>query len=235
MGKTANAAPRGTQSNRPNASRALLLRKAVEKLGNPAPFGDAIEGSFPAAQFIGPVLPIVAPAAAGAPAVSNKPDAAPAVQYIESNAAGQTLQDQAVAVGEPSGDVRPAATVQPALAATWSGEDEALFKSMTVRRKASGFQRRGKDVSAQMLRVGKVVPNPGTVVATIVALVADRGTVGRGELLDAMAAAIFPHPKAKPQDRGWCQGYVQGAVRDGYLASAADAAAEAQILADTSR
>ena len=49
-------------------------------------------------------------------------------------------------------------------------------------------------------------------------MVSERGTVARAALLDAMAGATFPNPKAKSQTRGWSQGYVAGAVRDGFLA-----------------
>ncbi|WP_260597169.1 hypothetical protein [Sphingomonas endolithica] len=202
MSKNTNAAPRGTQSNRPNASRALLLRKAVEKLGNPAPFGESIEDSFPVAEFTGPMVPAVLPAAADHANGEPAPDAAPNVEYIESKAPAEAPQDQQLAaVGEPSSDAAHAAVVQLPVAPAWSEQDEALLQALTARRKASGFQRRSKDVSGQMLRVGEVTPNPGTVVAAIVALVTERRAMRRGELLDAMAAATFPHPRARPQDR----------------------------------
>ena len=52
----------------------------------------------------------------------------------------------------------------------------------------------------------------------IVGILAHAGTMNRGALVDAMATANFPHPKARPTDRGWCQGYVAGAIRSGFLA-----------------
>jgi hypothetical protein len=51
----------------------------------------------------------------------------------------------------------------------------------------------------------------------IVAIVAEHGSIGRAKLVEAMAAANFPHAKAQPTDKGWCQGYVAGAVRNGFL------------------
>ena len=100
---------------------------------------------------------------------------------------------------------------------------------MHARRRAAGYQRRGRDVSGELLRVGAIAPNPNTVVAVIVGLVAERGTVTRGDLVAAMAAATFPHPKARPGDRAWCAGYVAGAKRDGFLAAAASAAADVTL------
>lgn len=115
----------------------------------------------------------------------------------------------------------PQAT-KPAPSPAWSTEDESAFQAMLARRKAAAYQRRGRDVGAQMLRPGEIAPNTGTVVAAIVGLVAERGTVSRGDLLAAMAKATFPHVKALPGDRGWCQGYVAGALRDGFLAVAGE-------------
>jgi len=64
--------------------------------------------------------------------------------------------------------------------------------------------------------------NPQTIVATIVGLVSSCEELSREELLDLMAATTFPHPKARPQDRGWCQGYVAGAIRSGFLSVVAE-------------
>ena len=71
-----------------------------------------------------------------------------------------------------------------------------------------------------MIRPGAIKPNEGTVAAVIVGIVAHDGTMNRGALVDAMATANFPHPKARPTDKGWCQGYVAGAIRSGLLAVA---------------
>jgi metal-responsive CopG/Arc/MetJ family transcriptional regulator len=54
-------------------------------------------------------------------------------------------------------------------------------------------------------------------VATIVGLVEAKGTLSRSELVDAMGSATFMHRKARPQNQGWCQGYIAGAIRGGFL------------------
>ena len=68
-----------------------------------------------------------------------------------------------------------------------------------------------------MILPGAIKPNEGTVAAVVVGIVARDGTMNRGALVDAMATANFPHPKARPTDKGWCQGYVAGAIRSGFL------------------
>ena len=114
----------------------------------------------------------------------------------------------------------PAPSPQPQPPAEWSDEDERLFQALAARRKAARGGRRGRDVGGQVLRPGEIAPHPGTVVATIVTLVAELGTVTRAGLVKAMGKAAFAHPKAKPQDAAWCQGYIAGALRDGFLALA---------------
>lgn len=142
------------------------------------------------------------------------------------NPQSQTAKPVGSASAAPPAEVRsdaapaPQPTV-PAPTSAWSNEDESAFQAMLARRKAAGYQRRGRDVGAQILRPG-ITPNAGTVVATIVGLVADRGIVSRGDLLDAMAKTAFPHAKARPGDRAWCQGYLAGAIRDRYLALASE-------------
>lgn len=108
----------------------------------------------------------------------------------------------------------------PAMPPLWSSEDEASLQTLLARRKAAGYQRRGKDVAGQVIRPGAIKPNEGTITAVIVGILARAGTMNRGALVDAMATANFPHPKARPTDRGWCQGYVAGAIRSGFLAAA---------------
>jgi hypothetical protein len=110
----------------------------------------------------------------------------------------------------------------------WSSEDETSFQGLLARRKAAGYQRRGRDLSRQVLEPGAIKPNPDTVVATIVALVTERGELRRGDLLATMADASFPHPRARPKDTGWCQGYIAGAIRNGFLAVAAEPSAAAK-------
>ena len=74
------------------------------------------------------------------------------------------------------------------------------------------------------MRLGSITPNPNTVVAVIVGLVTKRGgSMRRSDLVAAMAGATYPHGKAKPEDKGWCNGYIAGAVRNGFLALANEA------------
>jgi hypothetical protein len=137
-------------------------------------------------------------------------------------------QEQARAQELESGSCGAAtAPVAPAPAAPllWSIEDEAGLQALLARRKAAGYQRRGQDVSAQRLRTGSIKPNPGTIVSAIVGLFACREQLSRAELLDLIAATEFPHRKAQPQDRGWCQGYVAGAIRGGFLTVVAECSA----------
>lgn len=108
--------------------------------------------------------------------------------------------------------------IAPVAEPVWSNEDEATFQAMFERRKAARFFRRGRDTGGQLLRQGAVAPNPGTVNAIIVGLIAERDSISRGDLVAAMASAKFPQTKARPTDRAWCQGYVAGALRDGFLA-----------------
>ncbi len=98
---------------------------------------------------------------------------------------------------------------------------------LLARRKAAGYQRRGKDTSAQPLKHGAIKPNPSTIAAAIVALIPDDGQLRRAGLLSRMATASFPHPKARPDDEGWCQGYIAGAIRNGFLAVADEPSAHA--------
>ena len=67
------------------------------------------------------------------------------------------------------------------------------------------------------LRPGNIAPNPGTIVAAIVRLVIERGEVSRSELVALMSAANLAHPKARPAEKGWSQGYIAGAIRSGFL------------------
>lgn len=68
------------------------------------------------------------------------------------------------------------------------------------------------------LRPGDIAPNPGTIVAAIVRLVVERGELSRPELVELMSDATLAHPKARPAEKGWSQGYVAGAIRGGFLA-----------------
>jgi hypothetical protein len=99
----------------------------------------------------------------------------------------------------------------------WTEADEAAYQALASRRKAAGYQRRGRSVGSQLITAGDIKPNPNTTVATVVGLVEAKGTVSRSELVGAMGSATFLHRKARPQDQGWCQGYIAGAIRGGFL------------------
>lgn len=205
---TTNAATGGTLATRPSASRKLLTMKAGKAAAATPVDGDALEDSFP-----GPVQTGQASAAPEAPAA-----------------------DVATPVAEPTpastGMPAPTAPVVPA-ASTWAEQDERAFQAMAARRKAAGYQRRGRDVGAQVLRAGTIAPNSGTVAAVIVALVAERGVVSRDDLIAAMAAATFPHSQARPTEKGWCQGYIAGCARDGFLALVSAGSSASDQPADT--
>ena len=81
------------------------------------------------------------------------------------------------------------------------------------------------------LRPGDVSPNPGTIVAAILRLVVERGEVSRTELIDLMTDASLAHPKARPAEKGWSQGYVAGAIRSGFLAVAGESSTAAHCRA----
>ena len=111
-------------------------------------------------------------------------------------------------------DVFPAEASAP----EWTAADEAAFRSLLARRKAAGYKTPRVDISKQRIKPGEIKPNANTVVATIVGLVEAQGIMLRAELLAAMAATTFASSKAKPQDSYWCQGYISGAIRNGFLA-----------------
>ncbi|PSO10116.1 hypothetical protein C7E20_18780 [Sphingobium sp. AEW4] len=197
----------------------------------PAPEGEALEELFPAPPVGDDVAPApnhVAPqstndsasTADGAAASAEQAAAAPVVDIIESTAPAALAAEPAatppsIVIEDQSA---PAAPALPAVAPSWSEADERAYQALAARRKAAGFQRRGRDVSAQRVVLGAVTPNPGTVYATIAAIVGAAGNVSRGELIDLMAATTFSNAKAKPTDRNWCTAYIAGARRDGVLA-----------------
>ena len=147
----------------------------------------------------------------------------PATDALEDSFPASATSVDAPAQAPQAGSSSPLAAAQDPVPATppfWSTEDEASLQTLLARRKAAGYQRRGTDVARQKLQPGALKPNEGTVAAVIVGIVAHAGTMNRGALVDAIATANFPHPKARPTDRGWCQGYVAGAIRSGFLAVA---------------
>ena len=147
--------------------------------------------------------------------VAELPEVTPSVAGASQAATGPgTAMVRAVGVGGAPGGL------------AWSDEDESCFQALLARRKTARVPRVGNS-GTQRLQAGGIKPNPNTVVAVIVGIVADRGEIGRGELVAAMATVTFPHPKARPTDPSWCQGYIAGAVRSGYLAVADEGGARA--------
>lgn len=211
-----NTAARGNLSHRSGSSRKLLARKALSTV--PAPGGDALEDVFPvgdehAEPDTGASVAVQEPATAD---IGTDDTAA------EATVAPVVTDAQTIGASEPADalselmlpDQAPALPPAPA----WSEEDEATFQSMTARRKAAGFQPRGREVGGQLLRAGDIAPAPGTVVAALVALVAERGPVRRGEMVTSIFAAPPFYPKARA-DASWIQAYLQGGVRDGFSRS----------------
>ncbi len=241
MSKNATAADRKTLSARMGASPKLLQRKALEKAeASPPPEGAALEDSFPAegkqdempapestadapvteqpalAEGAEPVAPAPAPASAPqADASAPAADTPAPVDIIEPAVAPEPAASAPIAT-------TPAAPAPIVGAPTWSAQDEAAFQTLSARRKASGYRGRGKELSTQLIRLGEIKPNPGTVVATIVGLVPEGGTIARGELVTLMATAAFESPKARPTDASWCSGYIAGAIRSGFLAEGSE-------------
>jgi hypothetical protein len=220
------APPRAKLGVRAGVSRKLLERKALETaavVGEPT--GDALEDSFPTEVHDQPdrAEPVNATAGAtdGGQAIVEQPGGANDIVAATALGAAAPAPHDAV---QPAPE-QPTPTQAPQLATltTWSADDERAFQTLAARRKAAGYQRRGRDVSDQVVRVGGITPNPNTIVAVIVGLVTERGgSVSRSELVTAMAGASYPHGRAKPEDKGWCQGYVAGAVRNGFLTLAED-------------
>lgn len=232
MTAPASAAARKTLTvGRLGTSPKTLHRKAMEKAAA-APkdrHGEGLEELFPqtpASHAVGdqPASDTPLDEPASKPASADQPAAAPAVDIIESTAAPTQAEELSASPSSTTVEDQPAppAPLAPDGRPSWFDADERAYQAMLARRKAAGFQRRGRDVSAQQIKVGGVAPNKGTVVADIVRLVAERGTVGRGELLDLMATAAFAHPKGKGGERGWSRGYVSGAIASGCLAVVED-------------
>lgn len=208
----------GEVSNRPKlgirtgSSRKLLARKAAEKMiGGSAVGTGALEADFPTQSV---------PSDSGTVAELT-------VCVSEAVAATDWTIDSNPAALVPASPTVMAMQLAPAAAPTWSDEDETALQALIARRKAAGYQRRGNDVGGQIVSPGAFKPNPDTVVDVIVTIVAEREGISRSELVDAMASATFPHAKARPADKGWCQGYVAGAIRNGFLILLDQSAAKA--------
>jgi len=115
----------------------------------------------------------------------------------------------------------------------WTEDDESRLRNLLTRRRQAGYRRASRDVGGQLLRVGDFNPNPNTVTASICAIVALNGTITRKALLAEMAETVFPHPKAQPKNPKWCQGWVAGAIRNGFLMLVADEKAGQSPQPDT--
>lgn len=215
-------APHIKLSVRAGSSRKLLTRKAEEKRGETEDLQgveSAVETCFPTTP-VGDVVfdATVATqglahsgAAEGADAALSAEITTPFAPIVGNGLGGPTS-------GSPS-PPQTAAAALPVPPATWSAEDESALQALLTRRKAAGYQRRGRDVSGHLIRTGDIKPNPNTIVAVIVGIVTEHGgSISRADLVAAMATVSFPHPKAQPTDKGWCQGYVAGAIRNGFLA-----------------
>jgi hypothetical protein len=212
MDGSATAVERPKLGSRLGSSPKLLARKAMERASEILGDGEALEASFPQApEAEDPALATTSATDAGVQRDGKVTDLSGT--KTDSN---QTTLSVTGAGGLLDPSVPPGGQGHAA-APTWSDDDESVFQALLTRRKAAGYQRRGRDVGGQLITVGTITANPNTVVAVIVAIVAEHGKIGRAKLVEAMANAIFPHPKAQPSDRGWCQGYVAGAVRNGFL------------------
>ena len=99
----------------------------------------------------------------------------------------------------------------------WTDDDEADLRALLARRKAAGYRKPSRDVGGQIIKLGRISPNPNTVAASIVALVGLKGEVTRRDLIADMADCTFPHPKAQPKDAQWCTGYISGCLRNAFL------------------
>jgi hypothetical protein len=212
MDGSATAMERPKLGSRLGSSPKLLARKAMERASEILGDGETLEASFPQTPEVGePAL-----TAASSTDASVHRDG-----KVTDLPGTKTGSDPATLSVTGAGGLL-ALTVPPVGQAhvttpTWSDEDESALQALLTRRKAAGYQRRGRDVGGQLITVGTITPNPNTVVAVIVAIVAEHGSIGRAKLVEAMATATFPHTKAQPTEKGWCQGYVAGAVRNGFL------------------
>lgn len=203
---------RPKSGSRLGSSPKLLARKALERASEILGDGEALEASFPK----------VFEANESAVSTTSTTDAAVQGDGKVTDLTGTKIGSDPTTPSVTGVKGLLALTVPPvgqgyATAPTWSDEDESTLQALLTRRKTAGYQRRGRDVSRQLITVGTIAPNSNTVVAVIVAIVAEQGPIGRAKLVEAMASAIFPHAKAQPTDKGWCQGYVAGALRNGFL------------------
>jgi hypothetical protein len=181
----------GTLTVRPGASRSLLAKKARQNARR-AEQGEPIEAAFPISEVaVEQGTSAAKPDNAGSPSAVARQTA---VAATEGSHAGVGA-DQATTVSDDA----------------YTG-DQAGAGAGPLRRGAPSV------IATQQLTLGTNKPNPGTVFAIIAGIVQERGQLTRAALIDAMPSTAFPQAKARPEDKAWCQGYVAGALRGGFLA-----------------
>jgi len=193
MAHTSPTPTAGTLSVRPGVSRSLLAKKARERLKREVG-GEPIEGAFPAAST---------PADVDARSPETREaETPPAEGFVE-------------AAGAPArGEVGTGASQHAAM------PGEALRSPGAGNAQGSSIAAPQLGRDTRLLTIGGIKPNAGTVFAIIAGIVEERGQLSRSELLAAMAAASFPKAKARPDSKAWCQGYIAGAVRSGFIKQA---------------
>ena len=147
-----------------------------------------------------------------AEAIAEAPDEAAEARPAKAKAARPKAKGK---VPKLYGPPAPAAADKPLL--RWTDDDEADLRALLARRKAAGYRKPSRDVGGQVIRLGRISPNPNTVAASVVALVGLKGEVTRRDLIADMADCTFPHPKAQPKDPQWCTGYISGCIRNAFL------------------
>ena len=156
-----------------------------------------------------------------AEAVAEAPaEAKPARAATKAKAKGKASNNRSKALRVGSAPDAPAKASQPEVygpVLRWTEGDEADLRALLARRKAAGYRKPSRDVGGQVIKLGRVSPNPNTVAASIVALVGMKGEITRRDLIADMADCAFPHPKAQPKDPQWCTGYISGCVRNAFL------------------
>jgi len=157
------------------------------------------------------------PAEAVAEAPDEAAEAKPARAATKTKAKGKTSNNRSKAsrVGSAPDALAKAEVYGPDL--PWTEDDEADLRALLARRKAAGYRKPSRDVGGQVIKLGRISPNPNTVAASIVALVGMKGEITRRELIADMADCSFLHPKAQPKDPQWCTGYISGCIRNAFL------------------
>lgn len=163
------------------------------------------------------VIASAKPAEAVAEAPAEAAEAKPARVATKAKAKGKASNSRSSTSRVGSAPNAPAKAEVYGPSLRWNDDDEADLRALLARRKAAGYRKPSRDVGGQVIRLGRISPNPNTVAASIVALVGLKGEVTRRDLIADMADCSFPHPKAQPRDPQWCQGYISGCVRNAFL------------------